>query len=128
MKKLHLYVIGLFFLFLSYGAEVQAQTSADYFAGQWNVLVEGTPNGDAKLILVLEEEDNALTGVVQDSTGKKISTIDMAELKENTAIVYFYAQGHDLNLRLTKEDEDHVTGSLMGMFPAKGERMKATEE
>ena len=127
MKKLKLVFAGLFFLFLSSGTEVRAQTSADYFEGEWNVLVKGTPSGDAKLILVLEQEENELTGVVQDSTGKEISIIDKAELKEDTATVYFYAQGYDVNLQLTKEDENHVTGSLMGMFPAKGERIKITE-
>jgi hypothetical protein len=35
--------------------------------------VTGTPYGDLKRIYVLEKKDNALTAVVQDSTGKEIT-------------------------------------------------------
>ena len=34
------------------------------------------------------------------------------------------AAGYDLSLTLAKKDEDHVTGSLMAMFQAEGERVK----
>jgi len=106
-------------------AAVNAQTStADYFAGKWNVLVKGLPNGDTKMFFVLEKKDTSMTGTVQDSTGTEIAKIDKVELKESTATVYFSAQGYDVNLAMTKKDDDHVTGSLMGMFDAEGERVK----
>ena len=47
------------------------------------------------------------------------------EPDEKTIVIYFHAQGYDLNLRLEKKEEDKVTGSLMGMFDAKGERVKS---
>lgn len=111
MKKLNLIFAGLFFLLLSLSAEVHAQAPADYFVDKWNVLVKGTPNGDSKMVLVFNKKDNTLTGVVQDETGIEISKIDMAELSGNTATVYFNASGYDMNLELTKIDDDHVTGS-----------------
>jgi len=43
-----------------------------------------------------------------------------------TAKVYFNAQGYDVNLVMTKKDEDHITGNLIGMFEAEGERLKAS--
>ena len=126
MKKFRSIFIGLFILLFAAG--VKAQTAnADYFAGKWSVLVKGLPNGDAKMFFVLEKKDTSMTGVVQDSTGTQISKIDKVELNGNTATVYFSAQGYDVNMAMTKKDDDHVTGSLMGMFDAEGERIKAAK-
>jgi hypothetical protein len=90
-------------------------------------LVKGLPNGDAKMFFVLEKKDTSMTGAVQDSTGTQISKIDKVELNGNTATVYFSAQGYDVNMAMTKKDDDHVTGSLMGMFDAEGERVKVAK-
>src|SRR4051812_22993351 len=99
----------------------QSKICADYFTGEWNVLVKGTPNGDAKMVFVLEKKDTTMTGVVQDSTGQEISKISSVELKDTTITVYFNAQGYDVNVVMNKKDDDHVTGSLMSMFDAEGE-------
>ncbi len=126
MKKVSLLFAGLFFLLLS--LNVHAQTSgADYFTGKWSVLVKGTPNGDAKMFVVLDKKDTTLTGSVQDSTGKEMSKIDKVELSGDKATVYFNTQGYDVNLEMNKKDDDHVTGSMMGMFDAEGDRVKSTK-
>ena len=77
------------------------------------------------MILVLEKKDSSMTGVIQDSTGKEMAKITNAELKPTQLTVYFTAQGFDVNLVMDKKDEDHTTGSLMGMFDAEGDRIKA---
>ena len=126
MEKLKSIFVGLFSLVFIIG--VKAQTAnADYFAGKWNVLLKGLPNGDTKMFFVLEKKDTTMTGVVQDSTGTEISKIDKVELNGTTATVYFSAQGYDVNLAMTKKDDDHITGSLMGMFDAEGERVKVAK-
>ncbi len=126
MKKFKSILIGLFSLLFIVG--VKAQTAnADYFAGKWSVLVKGLPNGDTKMFFLLEKKDTTMTGVVQDSTGNEISKLDKVELTGSTATVYFNAQGYDVNLAMTKKDDDHITGSLMGMFDAEGERVKVAK-
>jgi len=127
MKKVSFLFAGLFFLLLSVTVHAQTNTGADYFAGKWSVLVKGTPNGDAKMFFVLDKKDTTLTGSVQDSTGKEMSKIDKVELSGDKATVYFNTQGYDVNLEMNKKDDDHVTGSMMGMFDADGERVKATK-
>ena len=127
MKKLNVVIAGAFFLLLSMGAKAQAKTGADYFTGTWSVLVKGTPGGDAKIVFVLDKKDATMTGIVKDSTNTEIAKITSAELKENQLTVYFTTQGYDVNLVMDKKDEDHVTGSLMGMFDAEGDRVKATK-
>lgn len=124
MKSFSLIFAGLFFFLLSSNSNAQSKTGADYFAGTWNVLVKGTPNGDARMWIVLEKKDTTMTGSVEDSTGKEISKITNVDVKDTSATVYFTAQGYDVNLEMDKKGDDHITGSLMGMFDAEGDRVK----
>ncbi|HTB24837.1 MAG TPA: hypothetical protein VK711_05675 [Puia sp.] len=125
MKKSIVFISGLIIIFLLSGAMANAQTGADYFAGKWNMLVKGLPNGDTKMLVILDKKDTTMTGVIQDSVGTEISKFSKVELKENEVTVYFTAQGYDVYLLMTKKDDDHVTGSMMGMFDAEGIRAKS---
>jgi hypothetical protein len=127
MKKLSAFLAGIFLLFLSLSASAQSQNKADYFTGKWDVLVEGTPNGDTKMIVSLQRKDSTLTGVILDSTDQEIAKITKVEEKDKSVTLYFTAQGYDVYLLMEKKDDDHVTGNLMDMFEAKGDRIKAKE-
>jgi hypothetical protein len=124
MKKRGFLFTGIFFLLLSLNVRAQSKTGAEYFTGKWNVLLKGLPDGDKKMVFVLENRNDSITGAVLDTTGVEISKISNAELKDNEVTLYFNAQGYDVNIVLTKKDDDHTTGSLMGMFDAEGEREK----
>jgi hypothetical protein len=54
-----------------------------------------------------------------------MAKISKVELTQNEGTFYFTTQGYDVYLTLTKKDDDHVTGSMMGMFDAEGDRIKA---
>ena len=121
MKKLSFILtvaIGMLF-----GLNAKAQTT-DYFPGKWNVVVMGTPNGDAKMTFVLERKDGKLSGAVQDTTGKEMTKITSIEEKDKTITAAFTIQSYDVTLTMEPVDDDHVKGSLMGMFDAKGVRVK----
>jgi hypothetical protein len=124
MKKLGTFSAAVFFLVLSMTAGAQSKAGADYFNGKWSVLLKGTPGGDAKMHFVLEKRNDSIVGIVQDSVGVEIAKITKVELKDTEINLFFTTQGYDVNLLLTKKDEDHVTGSLMSMFDAEGERKK----
>jgi len=124
MKKQSLIFFLAAGLFVSFNLNAQSKPGAEYFKGTWSVLLKGTPNGDAKMIFVLENKNDSISGIVQDTTGTEIAKITNVELKDNEVTLYFNVQSYDVNLLLTKKDEDHVTGSLMNMFEAEGERIK----
>ena len=124
MKKAGLLFAGLFFLLLSVNVKAQT-TGADYFTGKWSVLLKGTPNGDARMLITLQKQDTTLAGSIQDSTGQLNTKIDKVEINGDKVTLYFTAQGYDVNLEMDKKDDDHVTGSMMGMFDAEGERVKS---
>ncbi|HEY4325017.1 MAG TPA: hypothetical protein VGN20_13560 [Mucilaginibacter sp.] len=125
MKKLSLIFSIVFCTFLSITAK--AQTAPDYFAGKWNVVVMGTPQGDAKMTFLLERKDGKLTGTVQDTTGKEISKITQIDEKDKTITAAFTVQSYDVTLMLEPIDDDHVKGNLMNMFDAKGVRVKESK-
>ena len=124
MKKQSLIFFLVAGLFVSFKSNAQSKPGAEYFKGTWSVLLKGTPNGDAKMIFVLENKNDSISGIVQDTTGTEIAKITNVELKDNEVTLYFNVQSYDVNLLLTKKDDDHVTGSLMSMFDAEGERLK----
>ncbi len=127
MKKLSFLLAGLFTLLFSFTAHAQSNTGADYFAGKWNVLMKGLPDGDTKMFFVLEKKDTSLTGTVLDSVGTQIAKIDSVQITSSTATIYFVAQSYNVNFLMSKKTDDHITGSLMGMFDAEGDRVKATK-
>ena len=126
MKKRFSFLAGMVALLLTTGASAQS-TGAAYFAGKWDVLVKGTPDGDAKMFFVLTKNDTTLSGIVQDSTGAEMTKMTKIDCKPTEITVYFVAQGYDVNVLMTKKDDDHVTGSLMSMFDVTGVRVKATQ-
>jgi len=124
-KKLNAIIAGFCFMFLAVTAQAQSTTGAEYFTGKWSVLIKGTPSGDGKMLVTLEKLDTTLTGTIQDSTGQLNTKIDKVEIDGDKITLYFNTQGYDVNLEMDKKDDDHVTGSMMGMFDAEGERVKA---
>jgi hypothetical protein len=124
MKKGILLFTGLFLLLFSLKLSAQTEFNTDYFAGKWNVLVKGTPHGDARMFVTLEKKDTSFTGNITDTVGLVNTNIDKIEVNGSKITLYFTAQGYDVNLVMDKKDDDHLTGSLMGMFDAEGERMK----
>lgn len=124
MKKIYAIAAGIFLLLFSFNAKAQTKTGADYFAGRWSMFIKGTPYGDLKRIYVLEKKDNSLTGLVLDTAGKEVARFTKVEIKENELTVYYHALGNDVNVTMIRKDEDHVTGSLLGMFDATGSRIK----
>ena len=124
MKKINSILIGFLFLLLAVSTNAQSKTGADFFAGKWKVLITGTPYGDLKRIYVLEKNGNALTGIVQDSTGTEITKCSKVDVKDNEVTLYYQAMGNDVSITMIRKDDDHLTGSVLGQFDAKGERIK----
>jgi len=126
MKKLSSLFAGIFLLVLSFNANAQTQPSKDYFVGKWSVLVEGTPQGDSKMTIFLERKDGKLSGYIPPKEGVDTVKFTKVEEKEKSVTLYFSSGGYDVNITLEKKDDDHVSGNLMDMFDAKGERIKET--
>ena len=131
MKKVNVFIAGIFLLLLSVGANAQTKTDADYFVGQWSLQSEGVPGGDSQMIVSLERKEGKLEGTIKigEENEKEFSRIEEKE----TSVKLYWTSNHDnnVNLYLEKKDDNHVSGtidtSVMGMFNVKGERIKQSE-
>jgi hypothetical protein len=125
MRKLNLLLACLMaFAFIT--AKAQAQTGTpNYFIGKWDVLLKGLPQGDTHMKLSLTDSAGTMKGAMLDTTDahKDIPMTKIEQAADNITL-YFTAQGYDVSLILKKKDDDHATGSLMGMFDATADRMK----
>nr|WP_314835226.1 hypothetical protein [uncultured Flavobacterium sp.] len=125
MKKVSFFIAAvLCSLVFSTGAK--AQSSTDYFVGKWNILVVGTPKGDAASIITLERKEGKLTGTII-SEGKEATSFSRVEEKDNTLTAYFTSTGYDVYLFMEKKDENNFVGSMMDMFDCTGTRIVETK-
>jgi hypothetical protein len=132
MKKLR---ITLFIFFLGVAFNGLSQTTStsttlttttsakDFFAGKWEITVMGTPNGDSKFLTNLVRKDGKLTGelATPDPAQPKIP-ITKIEESADKLVIYFTAQNYDIDLNMTKVDDNNLKGTMMNMFEAKGLR------
>lgn len=125
MKKAILFFAGIFFLVLSVSLNTQAQATSDFFVGKWNVLVSGTPNGDAKMVVSLERVEGKLKAEFVGNDQSETPKVSNVEETEKSVRIYFTASGYDVYLYLEKKGDYHVEGTMLDMFDAKGDR--ATE-
>lgn len=124
MRRTVFLLTGLF-IFLTSLPILAQENTADFFLGKWNVTVTGTPNGDAKFAVKIENKENILAATIIGEDGKN-QKVDRVEAKTNTITVYWFAEGYDVYLTMTKKEDGKVEGDLMSMFTAKIE--KSAEE
>lgn len=98
----------------------------DFYAGKWEMLIIGTPNGDAVLTTALARKDGKLTGTITPKTGDQKEEIKISNVEEadGKVTLYFTIQQYDVNVLLEKVDDDNLKGSLMNMFDVKVKRIK----
>jgi hypothetical protein len=120
-------ILAILFLGTAFNGFSQTATPTDFFAGKWEIVIFGTPNGDSKMVTELIRKDGKLAGELKDPTGQNLEAFPLTNIVEegNKVTLYFTAQGTDVNLDLEKVDDDHLKGSIMnGMFDSTAVRVK----
>lgn len=102
----------------------KAQTSQNFFVGNWEVLVKGTPQGDIKMPMSFELKDDKLVGKITNPETKEVATMTSVEMKGEELLAAFSAGGYDLTMVISKKDEEHFVGKLMDMIEVEGTRLK----
>lgn len=127
MRKVILFISGMFFMLISFGTEVSVQSGSDYFTGKWNVIAAGGPGGETQMVVGLERKDGKLFGDIKigDENAIKFSS---TEEKETSVKLYFTSShGNDIILFMEKKDEAKVVGTLtikdMDTLNVSGERV-----
>lgn len=137
MKKASIILFVLFFAAITHSfaqtatatmpASVATTTAApDFFAGKWELLIVGTPQGDVKMVADFTRKDGKLTGEMSDPADAQKEKTPITNIEEEATkiTIYFSASGYDLNVPLEKVDDDNLKGQLMNMFETTAKRIK----
>ena len=125
MKTLKTITTALILVLITSVAFAQSEaTGGDYFAGKWEVFVEGTPQGDVTMIFNLSREEGELVGNISAEGESDTTKIDRITENDDSITAYWFAQGYNVNITLKKKDENSMTGSLMNMFNSSAERIQ----
>jgi cytochrome c len=95
-----------------------------YFEGKWSVLVKDTPQGSATIPMRFETVDGKTTGYYYEEGTAEEKKMNSAVINGDVLSTAFFMAGYNLTLTLTKIDEDHANGDLLGIFDAEGTRVK----
>lgn len=121
MKKVSILIVFLLSITL-----FSFSSAEDFFVGKWEILVAGTPNGDAKFMTELVRKDGKLSGQLKVVSTEVTEPIEITKIEESTDKIelFFSTQGYDVSVDLTKVDNDNAKGTLMNMFEATAKRIK----
>ena len=122
MKKLSILVF--FFAALLFSSSTMAQTTEDYFVGEWNVQIKDTPMGTISVLLTLERVAGKLVGKFVDNAASTETKMNDITENENSLTLNFTSEYGDLYFTLKREDDENVSGSLMDSFAVSGTRVK----
>jgi hypothetical protein len=115
-----------FFLCLALSGFAQTTAPADFFAGKWEIVVSGTPNGEVTFVTNLIRKDGKLSGELinpADPSGRRAIT-KVTEAATKLGIYFESTRGGEIMIDLTKVDEDTLKGLLMDSFESKARRIK----
>lgn len=124
MKSNKLVLAGIVFMLSLSFAIAASFSSQEYFEGKWNVLIKGTPQGDATIPMRFETVDGKTTGYFLEEGATEEKKMTSAIIKDDVINTSFNISGYDVTLSLKKVDADLAKGDLMGMFDAEGTRVK----
>jgi hypothetical protein len=121
MKKITLSILTVAMMCI---ATMKASAQTNYYVGKWDVLLKNLPQGDAHIKFAIADSAGHLKGIMVDTVAHKDVPLTKIDQAGDDITLYFTAQGYDVSLSLKKKDDDHATGSLMGMFDAVADRIK----
>ena len=130
MKKFSISALfATFCLFFMANTSPSAPAEPHFFLGKWDMLVKSLPQGDTHMHLVFEmKKDDAgkeeLIGHIEKTSESDEIVFSKVETEAEKITFYFTAQGYDINVVLTKKDEDTAEGTLFNMFEAVAKREK----
>jgi len=125
MKKACLFFIVLFLGVLTKGFS-QTASATDFFAGKWEIALEGTPMGDVKFATNLVRKDGKLTGDLAragEPNAEKRPITKIEETDKTLKIYFESSQGGEISIDLEKVDDNNLKGTLMD-FTATAKRVK----
>ena len=89
--------------------------------------MKGTPQGDVVLPAEFKLKDGKVNGTITNP--KTMQEVEMTgiEIKGDQLTANFQMEGYDLPLVISKKDDNHANGKVMGMFDTEATRKAASD-
>ncbi len=94
-----------------------------FFIGKWKLFVEGLPQGDATMLLVIEKINGKYEGFIGGENGENPNKLTKVNIDKNTLNVNFIGGGYDIPVYLDKEKDGSISGSMNDMFDITGTKI-----
>jgi hypothetical protein len=124
MRKTLFILSTIILAFILYTGSINAQvknTGENFFIGKWNAMLYGVPDGDTKMVIIINRKDDKLTGDMSDPAKSDPPVeLDNIEVADSTFKATFSAQGMDITIMLKIKNDTTITGNMMNMFDIKG--------
>lgn len=105
-------------------AVASVPVASDNFVGEWDLLIEGTPQGDVKVVMTIEKVDGKLKGKFKMAGSDQETTLSSINEGSDSISFSFFAEGYDLYMNLNANGSDALKGYLVDQFPVTGKRLK----
>ncbi|WP_428666089.1 hypothetical protein [Runella sp.] len=129
MKKWTLCTLLALFCFLT-NTTLFAQTQQNYFIGKWDMSVKDLPQGDGHHPLLFEMAKDAsgkkeMVGYLEKTAETEQIKLSSLELEGDKLTFIIEGQGHEVQVVLTKKDDNTATGTFYnGRFEVVATRKK----
>lgn len=124
MRKTLFILSTIILAFILYTGSINAQvknTGEKFFIGKWNAMLYGVPDGDTKMVIIINRKDDKLTGNMSDPAKSDPPVeLDNIEVADSTFKATFSAQGMDITIMLKIKNDTTITGNMMNIFDIKG--------
>lgn len=130
MKKLLMIALMLVTTIAAMAQDDQKKVANDeFFIGRFEILVEGLPSGDAKMLVVVKKDaEGKLEGTIGGTDGSATNKMTKVEIEGKTLNFNFLGGGYDVPVYLDREDDDTVVGSMNDMFDITGKKLPEAQE
>ncbi|MGY6520775.1 MAG: hypothetical protein ACXIUD_03545 [Mongoliitalea sp.] len=122
MKKITSLLAMLFLVFSV--AFATSNHPSDNFVGEWDLLIEGTPQGDVRVVMTIEKVEGKLKGKFKMAGTDQETTLSSISEGSDSISFSFFAEGYDLYMSLNANGADALKGYLVDQFPVTGKRLK----
>lgn len=123
MKKAKM-ILSCLMILTSVIVSAQTKTGYDFFSGKWNVVAAG-PYGDVKMVLTIEKKGDVVISSLNNEDGSILYKVNKTSVNEKYATISFEGSQGPVEMVISKRDEDHVSGDIMGgVASVSGERIK----
>lgn len=95
-----------------------------YFAGKWEIVLKGTPEGDISFLMTFQQKEGKWMGTYINQKTKEENALQSIEVNGDKITLALKLSSYDMTMQLNRINDEHITGKMMDMMDCVGTRKK----